>query len=84
MPQGSDPVLVEGTKLRTILEKVLEPFGEAGRRYIMEDIQEHGIAFDHSLYTLAQVEEALSVIGRDAAAILMGHIRKELEKNSSR
>jgi hypothetical protein len=79
LPERGDDVQISGDRLKVLLERTLAVFGDSGREYMMEDIMRHGIRFDEkSRYTLAQVKEALSVLGEDGAALIISRMRREL------
>jgi hypothetical protein len=74
-----DNIQISGDRLKVILEKALAVFGNSGKEYIMEDLVRHGVRFDDkSHYTLAQVKQALSVLGEDGAALVISRMRREL------
>lgn len=75
-----DTKVIDGARLLVALDRALRVFGDTGRRYIMDDLVHHGIKFDaDSRYTFAQVQNALSVIGDDGAALVMDRVRKEMD-----
>ncbi|AIC15240.1 hypothetical protein [Nitrososphaera viennensis] len=79
--RGDNSVQISGDRLKALLEKALAVFGDPGKEYIMEDLVRHGIKFDsRSHYTLAQVQDALSILGEDGAALVIGRVRRELER----
>jgi hypothetical protein len=75
-----DTEVIDGAQLLVALDRALRVFGDAGRRYIMDDLANRGIKFDaDSRYTLAQVQSALSVMGEDGATLVMERVRKEID-----
>jgi len=74
-----DSIQISGDRLKVILERALAVFGNSGKEYIIEDLVRHGVRFDDkSHYTLAQVKQALSVLGEDGAALVISRMRREL------
>lgn len=72
---------IPGDKLKAVLDRVLKIFGEPGRQYILDDLQNHGVIFDEQhTYTLEHVRSALSIIGGDSAALIIERLQKSLAK----
>lgn len=69
---------IDGAALKAALEGILQALGEAGRRYVMADLEENGIRFDAcSRYTLEQARSALAIIGPDAADLVIERLRRQ-------
>lgn len=52
-------------------------FGDAGKRYVLDDLASHGIESDKDpRYTLQQVQKALSIIRKAGASLVIDRVRK--------
>lgn len=76
---NGDVKSIPGDKLKVALDRALKIFGDPGRQYILDDLQNHGVIFDEQhAYTLEQVKSALSIIGGDSATLIIERLRKSL------
>lgn len=80
---NGDVKSIPGDKLKVVLDRALKIFGDPGRQYILDDLQNHGIVLDEqNAYTLEQVKSALSIIGGDSATLIIERLRKSLANAS--
>ena len=61
--------------------EALRFFGDAGTQYIVDDFAAHRIRFEEdSNYILGQVQQALSVLCDDGAALIIETVRREIAR----
>jgi hypothetical protein len=81
----NDQLLVDGSRLREILDRQLAVLGHAGLDALYYEMENHGFVFDSGrTYSIAQIELFFRMmVGEDAAKIALDRIKRELMSGAS-
>ena len=80
----NDQLLVNGSRLKEILDRQLAIIGHSGRDALYYEMRNHGFVFDSDrTYSIAQMESFFKMmVGEDAAKIVLDRIKRELINSS--
>lgn len=76
----NDQLLVDGSRLKEILDRQLAVLGHAGLDALYYEMENHGFVFDSdTTYSIAQIESFFRMmVGEDAAKITLDRIKRDL------